>query len=105
MFFDDTIHNFYEKLVNERIAELGLDRTRDRNYLADLCCLALNQLPCKYIRHDVDMAFYQPVSERLDMEMRTQEAVTKAITFLDDREQSMVNHAHSAPVRSQEKAG
>lgn len=88
MYFDDTMHNFYEKLVNDRIIELGLDRTRSSEYLADLCCLSLNQLPPRYVRYDVDMSFYQPISERLEMEMKTRDAVAKAIAFLDDRERS-----------------
>ena len=57
MKLDDDIHNYYEHLVLERITQLGLDQTKSTDYLADLCCLALNQVPPRYIRYEVDMAF------------------------------------------------
>ena len=83
MKLDDDIHNYYEHLVLERIAHLGLDRTKSADYLADLCCLALNQVPPRYIRYEVDMAFYLPQSERQQMEMNVEYAIDKAIKFLD----------------------
>ena len=69
MKLDDDIHNYYEHLVLQRVTELGLDNTKSPDYLADLCCLALNQVPPRYIRYEVDMAFYLPQSERNQMEM------------------------------------
>lgn len=30
----------------------------DSDYLSDVACVALNRLPARYIRHEVDMAFY-----------------------------------------------
>ncbi len=56
MKLDDDIHNYYEHLVLQRVTELGLDSTKSPDYLADLCCLALNQVPPRYIRYEVDMA-------------------------------------------------
>ena len=86
MKLDDDIHNFYEQLVLERIDKLGLNKTKPTDYLADLCCLALNQVPPRYIRYEVDMAFYLPQSERQQMEMNVANAVEKAIAFLDQDE-------------------
>ena len=43
----------------------------------------LNQLPPKYIRYEVDMAFYLPQTERFEMVMKVREAVSKAKAFLD----------------------
>ncbi len=83
MKLDDDIHNYYEHLVLDRIAELGLDKSQSTDYLADICCLALNQVPPRYIRYEVDMAFYLPQSERNQMEMNVAHAVEKAIKFLD----------------------
>ncbi|MBY0420542.1 MAG: late competence development ComFB family protein, partial [Pararheinheimera sp.] len=60
-----------------------LDEEYDTEYLADLCCIVLNQLPPKYIRYEVDMAFYLPQTERFEMVMKVREAVTKAKGFLD----------------------
>ncbi|OJF67426.1 competence protein ComFB [Alteromonas sp. V450] len=84
MKLDDDIHNYYEHLVLERISKIGLDKTKSPDYLADLCCLALNQVPPRYIRYEVDMAFYLPQSERNQMEMNVEHAISKAIRYLDD---------------------
>jgi hypothetical protein len=88
MKLDDDIHNYYEHLVLERIAKLGLDKTKTADYLADLCCLALNQVPPRYIRFEVDMAFYLPQSERRQMEMNVEYAISKALRFLNDAEKN-----------------
>ncbi len=84
MKLDDDIHNFYEQLVLERLEKLGVHESKDADYVADLCCLVLNQLPPRYIRYEVDMAFYLPQSERQQMELNVIEAVNKAMAFLDD---------------------
>jgi hypothetical protein len=83
MKLDDDIHNYYEHLVLDRIETLGLNKSKDQDYLADLCCLALNQIPPRYIRFEVDMSFYLPQSERQHMEMNAANAVNQAINFLD----------------------
>lgn len=83
MKLDDDVHNYYEHLVLDRIAELGLDKNKSADYVADLCCLALNQVPPRYIRYEVDMAFYLPQSERQQMEMNVENAIEKAIKFLN----------------------
>lgn len=88
MKLDDDIHNYYEHLVLERIDTLGLNKTKNEDYLADLCCLSLNQIPPRYIRFEVDMAFYLPQTERQQMEMNAVNAVDKAISFLDQNKQS-----------------
>jgi hypothetical protein len=82
----DDIHNYYEKLMLDHLRELGLDTEKDNEYLADLCCIVLNQLPCKYIRYEVDMAFYLPQTERFEMVTRVKEAVAKGISFLDSQD-------------------
>ncbi|MBL4630057.1 MAG: late competence development ComFB family protein [Paraglaciecola sp.] len=84
MKLDDDIHNYYEHLVLERIQLLGLNTSKGEDYLADLCCLALNQIPPRYIRYEVDMSFYLPQSERQQMEMSAVNAVNQAISFLDE---------------------
>ena len=83
MKLDDDIHNYYEHLVLDRIEILGLNKTKNENYLADLCCLTLNQIPPRYIRFEVDMSFYLPQSERQQMEMNVVSAVSQAMSFLD----------------------
>ena len=88
MKLDDDIHNYYEHLVLERINKLGLDGSKSPDYLADLCYLALNRVPPRYIRYEVDMAFYLPQSERNQMEMNVEHAISKAIKYLDETEKN-----------------
>ena len=79
----DEFHNYYEKLVLEYLQEMDLSTHDDINYLADLCCIALNHLPPKYIRYDVDMTFFLERPERLRMQMKVRKAVEEAMEFLD----------------------
>jgi hypothetical protein len=83
MKLDNDIHNYYEHLVLERIELLGLNMSKNEDYLADLCCLALNQIPPRYIRFEVDMSFYLGQSERQQMEMNAVNAVSQAMSFLE----------------------
>ena len=83
MKLDDDIHNYYEHLILEQIEKMQLHTTKSSDYLADLCCLALNQVPPRYIRYDVDMSFYLPVSEKQQMEMNAINAVKHALNYLD----------------------
>ncbi len=85
MKLDDDIHNYYEHLILERIKLLGLNQTKGTDYIADLCCLALNQVPPRYIPYEVDMSFYLPQSERQQMGMNVENAVSKGMRFLDEQ--------------------
>lgn len=78
----DDIHNYYENLVVMHFATLKLEEKYDEDFIADLTCVVLNQLPTRYIRHEVDMAFYMPASERFEMETKVKDAVSKALDFM-----------------------
>lgn len=78
----DDIHNYYEKLVLEHFTLLKLDEQYDSDFIADLTCVVLNQLPSRYIRHEVDMAFYLPASDRFQLESNVKVAVSKALEFM-----------------------
>jgi len=86
MQLNDDIHNYYEKLVVDYINLNKLDTRYSPEYLSDLCCIVLNQLPSKYIRHEVDMAFYLPQSERWEMQMNVREAIERALEFMNSRD-------------------
>jgi hypothetical protein len=77
------IHNYYEKLVLNYFVLGKFDQKYDEDFLADLTCVVLNQLPTRYIRHEVDMAFYLPSSEYLEMEEKVKKAISKAIEFME----------------------
>lgn len=82
----DDIHNYYENLVIEHFDELKIEETHDEDFVADLTCIVLNQLPTRYIRHEVDMAFYLPASERFEMESKVKVAVQKGLEFMKAHE-------------------
>ena len=53
--------------------------------LADVACVALNRLPARYIRHEVDFAFYLSERERSENECLIDEAVDFAFGFVQAR--------------------
>ena len=82
----ETIRNFYENLVFKRLLTIvAADKKKDEDYLADIACVALNHLPSRYIRHDVDMVFYTSPDEREKIDKEVDEAVKMAIQFVDQR--------------------
>ena len=83
MKISDDIHNYYEKLVMQHFVSANFDEKYDVDFIADLTCVVLNQLPTRYIRHEVDMTFYLPPSERFDMENKVEEVIAKALEFMD----------------------
>lgn len=85
MRISDDIHNYYEKLVVQHFSLMKLDEKHDSDYIADLTCVVLNQLPSRYIRHEVDMAFYLPASERFEMENNVKIAISKALEFMQSQ--------------------
>jgi hypothetical protein len=82
MRISDDIHNYYEKLVMQYFSSAKFDEKYDVDFIADLTCVVLNQLPTRYIRHEVDMAFYLPPSERFEMEDKVKKAIAKALEFM-----------------------
>lgn len=82
----EQVHNYYERLVFEAVAGLAesyADYSADN--LADVACVALNRLPARYVRHDVDMMFYLTEKERLGIEETLHEALLFAFAFVGKR--------------------
>ncbi|MBL4584124.1 MAG: late competence development ComFB family protein [Pseudomonadales bacterium] len=76
------IHNYYERLVIEHALVVLGNTGDDVELLPDVVCVALNHLPPRYVRHDVDASFYLSPQERDEMERRIQEAVKDAIEYV-----------------------
>lgn len=57
----------------------------DAELLADVACVALNRLPSRYIRHEVDFVFYLSERERAQSERHLAEAVEYAFGFVQAR--------------------
>lgn len=79
----DSIHNYYEGLVIDELHRRLAQRFGSNDYTADIACVALNHLPPRYIRHDVDMAFYLSPDERKEIMTKVEDAVTLAINFVE----------------------
>lgn len=85
MKLDLEIHNFYEHLVLEQLQENNLSEKYDQDFIADLCCLTLTHLPARYIRHDIDMAFYLKSTERQAMNKEVRDALSCSLLYLEKR--------------------
>lgn len=81
-----TLHNYYEK----QVVDLVVDQAPKypllkKDHLPDVACVALNRLPPRYIRHQVDLAFHMTEKERQDSEQLLQDTVTFAFEFVQAR--------------------
>lgn len=80
MALQNLIKNYYEKLVAEAI--MAKVPVQDLEELADIACVALNNLPPRYFRHEVDMVFYMSPQEHQVIEDRVEKAVSEAIDYV-----------------------
>jgi hypothetical protein len=79
----ESIHNHHERAVFEEvIAQARIRPSVERRLLADIACVALNQLPPRYIRHDVDFNFYLSAAEREHNAQQVRDAVAYAFDFV-----------------------
>ena len=81
----DNIHNHYEKLVfDEVLAQQATSgKEFDEGVLEDVVCVALNNLPARYVRHSVDIAFYLTLPEREQMDKLVRNAVKDAFKLVN----------------------
>ncbi len=82
----DEVHNYYEDLLKQHLQSLKLFDTHDEDYIADFCCLVLNQLPAQYIRHNVDMYHYTSPQKFEEMAFEMRLAINNATSWLDREE-------------------
>lgn len=82
MSINSQITNFYEQLVVDELQSRDEAQPKDDNELADIACVALNNLPARYYRFSVDMAFYLSSQEHRQMEQAVAEAVSHALEFV-----------------------
>jgi hypothetical protein len=82
-----TVHNYYERLVTESLLKQDPRANKDCDFMDDVSCVALNHLPPRYIRHDVDMSFYLSPIELEEITKKVNKAVKHALEFVKKREQ------------------
>ncbi|MES2674870.1 MAG: late competence development ComFB family protein [Pseudomonadota bacterium] len=81
------VHNYYEKLVLQEVMQQSSRvQAGDREFMADVACVALNRLPPRYIRHDVDMTFFMSPQDMQETEQKITNAVAMALTYVESRE-------------------
>ncbi len=81
----NNINNYFENLVFDVIqGKLNTNELDDdEDFLGDLACVALNQLPARYVRHNVDMVFYMTTEERKQNQIIVEDAVDMAIDYVN----------------------
>jgi hypothetical protein len=83
-----SVRNHNERAVYDAVqrhAERYPGISHKTELLADVACVALNRLPARYIRHEVDFAFYLSERERAESERQVEEAVDFAFGFVQAR--------------------
>jgi len=82
----DFIHNYYERRVLQEIVKQSERARMDREFLADVACVALNRLLPRYIRHDVDMTFFMSPQDMQEIETKVSQAVSSALAYVESRD-------------------
>lgn len=75
------VHNYFETRVFDELDRRLLDDQLDVNedQFDDMACIALNQLPPRYVRFDIDTTFYATPEEIRSMQQSVENAVQVAI--------------------------
>lgn len=87
----DSVHNYYERLVLQQIHRASDHAQRNPNFMADVACVALNRLPPRYVRHDVDMSFFLSPAEMDEIQDKVAHAVNEALDYVTRRSQQPPN--------------
>ena len=81
-----SLHNYYEKLVVDMVIDIAPKYPGvSEDHHPDVACVALNRLPPRYIRHQVDLAFHMTEQERKENEKLLKNAVNFAFEFVQAR--------------------
>ena len=83
-----SLYNHHEREVFGAVMDASKDFpdiAASNDLLCDVCCVALNRLPPRYIRHEVDFSFYLTEHERLEIDNGIAEAVSYAYNFVQAR--------------------
>ena len=90
MAITNQINNYYEQVVAEEILRqlAARENSPAKDVMADVACVALNRLPAKYYRYEVDLSFYMSSRELLDIKERVLVVVKEAIEFVENHVRS-----------------
>jgi len=81
-----SVHNYYEHLVIDYLKTEVIPKYSDKpsDFFLDVACYALTKLPSRYMRHEIDMAFYLEPKERSLMVAEVRESVEEAVIFITE---------------------
>jgi len=82
----DNIQNYYETLVIESLAIQAEGLDLDEDVLTDVICIAINHLPPRYIRHEVDMVYYTSPIEMQEARDKAAVAVKNALAHIKEND-------------------
>ena len=80
----DKVENYFHRLVVEHLMAEYADSELAKipGALEDIACLALNQLPPRYVRHSVDAAFYLAGEPLETMKEKVRDAVKYSAKYV-----------------------
>lgn len=78
------VQNYYERLVFDYVNETLVEKysDMDEEFFLDVACYALTRLPSRYMRHEIDMAYYLAPGERSEMLVQVEKALISAAEFI-----------------------
>lgn len=79
-----SIHNYYEHLVIDYLKTELIPQmeNQSQDFVMDVACYALTKLPSRYMRHEIDMAFYMGAEEKATMDVEVKKAVDDAYEYI-----------------------
>lgn len=82
-----SLYNYYEHLVFDYISRKLIHKysDQDEEFFLDVACYSLTRLPSRYIRHEIDMAYYLAPGEQAEMENKVVETIDSAAKFISER--------------------
>jgi|AntRauTorcE11897_2_1112592.scaffolds.fasta_scaffold02715_10 ribosome-associated translation inhibitor RaiA len=79
----ENVHNYYETLLKSLINRDERFQGKSQDFVEDVICVTLNQLPAFYVRFDVDATFYMSEGEILQIEEKLKNALNTAIDKIE----------------------
>lgn len=75
------INNYYEQLVTEQLMKMAkhVEELTHKEIMEDVACLALNNLPSRYVRSLVDLHSHFTYQDVDHMEKEVTEAINRAL--------------------------
>ncbi len=75
------INNYYEQLVTAQLLHMAkeINELNYKDFMEDVACIALNELPARYVRSLVDLHSHFTDLDKEAMEQQVADAIQKAL--------------------------